>query len=315
MSSAQISARRSALRSRPQPIRGRATQNPTCAADLRNVRRAVGITFAVDTAPRAEDERAGVRFEGRRHTKTDVVLVGAGIMSATLGVLLRLVQPDWSITLVERLDAAAAESSDPEQRRHRSFRAVRAELHAGECRRHHRHRQAIGVNEQFQMTRQFWAYAHENGILPDVRSFLNPDSVRQLRAWARCRRPSASSSRNPGSQSVVLDDGVHRRPGRVLPPVATDGGGPRLPDPVALNWTRDGTDVDFGALSKQLLGFCTERDVATLFGHEVRDLHKESDGSWTVKIVNRRTGEKRSFHSSSSSSAPAAAHPLLQKAE
>ena len=45
--------------------------------------------------------------------KTDVVLVGAGIMSATLGALLRLVEPSWSITLVERLDAAAAESSDP----------------------------------------------------------------------------------------------------------------------------------------------------------------------------------------------------------
>ncbi|MGH3543153.1 MAG: malate:quinone oxidoreductase, partial [Mycobacterium sp.] len=45
--------------------------------------------------------------------KADVVLVGAGIMSATLGALLRRLEPDWSITLVERLDAAAAESSDP----------------------------------------------------------------------------------------------------------------------------------------------------------------------------------------------------------
>jgi malate dehydrogenase (quinone) len=46
-------------------------------------------------------------------TKTDVVLIGAGILSATLGTLLRLVEPDWSITLVERLDGVAAESSDP----------------------------------------------------------------------------------------------------------------------------------------------------------------------------------------------------------
>ena len=45
--------------------------------------------------------------------KTDVVLVGAGIMSATLGAMLRQVEPDWSITLFERLDGAAAESSDP----------------------------------------------------------------------------------------------------------------------------------------------------------------------------------------------------------
>ncbi|MDT5190211.1 MAG: hypothetical protein QOI28_2462, partial [Mycobacterium sp.] len=48
---------------------------------------------------------------GAKTTKTDVVLVGAGIMSATLGTLLRLLEPDWSITLIERLDGAAAESS------------------------------------------------------------------------------------------------------------------------------------------------------------------------------------------------------------
>ena len=48
-----------------------------------------------------------------RTTRTDVALVGAGIMSATLGALLRRLQPDWSMTLVERLDAVAAESSSP----------------------------------------------------------------------------------------------------------------------------------------------------------------------------------------------------------
>lgn len=45
--------------------------------------------------------------------QTDVALIGSGIMSATLSALLRLVEPDLSITLIERLDAAASESSDP----------------------------------------------------------------------------------------------------------------------------------------------------------------------------------------------------------
>lgn len=49
--------------------------------------------------------------QGKR-IKTDVVLVGAGIMSATLGALLRQLEPNWSIDVYERLDAAAAESSD-----------------------------------------------------------------------------------------------------------------------------------------------------------------------------------------------------------
>ena len=42
----------------------------------------------------------------RTTARVDAVLVGTGIMSATLGALLRRLEPDWSITVVERLDAA-----------------------------------------------------------------------------------------------------------------------------------------------------------------------------------------------------------------
>jgi len=249
-------------------------------------------------------------------TKTDVVLVGAGIMSATLGVLLRLVQPDWSITLVERLDAAAAESSDPWNNAGTGHSAL--------CELNYTPEnadgtidiaKAIGVNEQFQMTRQFWAYAHENGILPDVRSFLNPiphvSFVHGSDAVDYLRRRRETLVRNPLFASMEFIDDPDEF-SRRLPLMAA---GRDFSDPVALNWTQAGTDVDFGALSKQLLGFCTERDVATLFGHEVRDLRKESDGSWTVKIVNRRTGEKRSLHSKFVFvGAGGGALPLLQKA-
>lgn len=249
-------------------------------------------------------------------TKTDVVLVGAGIMSATLGVLLRLVQPDWSITLVERLDAAAAESSDPWNNAGTGHSAL--------CELNYTPEnadgtidiaKAIGVNEQFQMTRQFWAYAHENGILPDVRSFLNPiphvSFVHGSDAVDYLRRRRETLVRNPLFASMEFIDDPDEF-SRRLPLMAA---GRDFSDPVGLNWTQAGTDVDFGALSKQLLGFCTERDVATLFGHEVRDLHKESDGSWTVKIVNRRTGEKRSLQSKFVFvGAGGGALPLLQKA-
>src|ERR1700681_4700776 len=106
--------------------------------------------------------------------KTDVVLVGAGIMSATLGALLRLVEPDWSITLVERLDGAAAESSDPWNNAGTGHSAL--------CELNYTPEKpdgsidiskAIQVNEQFQVTRQFWAYAVSSGLLSDVRGFLN----------------------------------------------------------------------------------------------------------------------------------------------
>ena len=64
-------------------------------------------------------------------------------------------------------------------------------------------------------------------------------------------------------------------------------------EPVALNWAADGTDIDFGALSRQLIGYCVRNGATALFGHEVRNLSRQSDGSWTLTIANRRTGEKR----------------------
>ena len=247
--------------------------------------------------------------------KTDVVLVGAGIMSATLGALLRLVEPDWSITLVERLDAAAAESSDPWNNAGTGHSALcelnyTPELPDGTI----EIAKAINVNEQFQVTRQFWAYAHENGILPDVRSFLNPiphvSFVHGAQHVDYLRRRRDTLARNPLFATMEFIDGADEF-ARRLPLMAA---GRDFTDPVALNWTEDGTDVDFGSLSRQLLGFGTERGMSTLFGHEVLGLHQDSDGSWTVKIVNRRTGEKRKLHAKFVFvGAGGGALPLLQK--
>ena len=248
--------------------------------------------------------------------KTDVVLVGAGIMSGTLGALLRLVEPDWSITLFERLDGAAAESSDPWNNAGTG--------HAALCELNYTPERpdgsidiskAVQVNEQFQVTRQFWAYAVETGVLPDVRSFLNPDPARQLRARCGKRRLHAAPLRRAARQPAIRDDGVYRRQGRVRPAVAADGRERDFSDPVALSWPQDGTDVDFGALSRQLIGYTAQRGMTTLFGHEVRDLRKEKDGSWALTIVNRRTGEKRRLNAKFVFvGAGGGALPLLQKA-
>lgn len=247
---------------------------------------------------------------------TDVVLVGAGIMSATLGALLRLVEPNWSITLVERLDAAAAESSDPWNNAGTGHSAL--------CELNYTPQKpdgtidiskAITVNEQFQVTRQFWTYAAENGILTDVRSFLNPvphvSFVQGAKNVDYLRRRYETLVRNPLFATMEFIDSSDEFTRR-LPLMAE---GRDFSDPVGLNWTEGGTDVDFGALSRQLLAFGTANGMETLFGHEVRDLDQNPDKSWTVKIVNRRTGEKRSLRSKFVFvGAGGGALPLLQKA-
>ncbi len=225
-------------------------------------------------------------------TKTDVVLVGAGIMSATLGALLRLVEPDWSITLVERLDGAAAEGSDPWHNAGTGHSAL--------CELNYTPEQpdgsiditkAVNVNEQFQLSRQFWAYAVENRVLTDVRGFLNPVPHVSLVQGADqvdfLRRRREALVHNPLFASTeIIDDADEFA--RRLPLMAA---GRDFSEPVALNWSQDGTDVDFGNLSKQLIGFGVRHGTEALFGHEVRNLSRQSDGSWTVTVRNNRTGE------------------------
>ncbi|OMC36009.1 malate:quinone oxidoreductase [Mycobacterium sp. GA-1841] len=226
--------------------------------------------------------------------KTDVVLVGAGIMSATLGALIRLLEPDWSITMIERLDGAAAESSDPWNNAGTGHSALcelnyTPELSDGSIDT----AKAINVNEQFQVSRQFWAYAAENGVLPDVRGFLNPiPHVSFVHGAANVdylKRRHAALVTNPLFSSMEFIDDKDEF-ARRLPFMAAKRD---FSDPVGLNWSQHGTDVDFGALSRQLIGFTAQRGMDTLFGHEVRDLRKESDGTWTLKVRNRRTGLKR----------------------
>jgi malate dehydrogenase (quinone) len=248
-------------------------------------------------------------------TKTDVVLVGAGIMSATLATLLKLIEPDWSITLVERLDGAAAESSDPWNNAGTGHSAL-CELNYTPQRADGtiEINKAVHVNEQFQVSRQFWAHAVENGVLPDVRSFLNPiphvsfvHGAGQLDYLKRRRDTLVQNPLFASMEYIDDEDEFARR----LPLMAAKRD---FSEPVALNWTQDGTDVDFGSLTRQLLGYATQRGMTTLFGHEVRDLHKESDGTWTVNVVNRRTRQKRKLNAKFVFvGAGGGALPLLQK--
>ncbi len=249
-----------------------------------------------------------------RTARTDVVLVGAGIMSATLGALLRRLQPDWSITVIERLDAVAAESSSPWNNAGTGHSAL--------CELNYTPQspdgsiditKAVRVNEQFQVTRQFWAYAVENGILTDP-SFLNPiphvSFVHGAQRVDYLRRRQRALAPNPLFAGIELIDDAQEF-ARRLPFMAAKRD---FTEPTALNWAANGTDVDFGALSRQLIGYCVQGGATALFGHEVRNLTRQSDGSWTLRVSNRRTGERHRLNAKFVFvGAGGDALPLLQK--
>ena len=105
--------------------------------------------------------------------KVDVLLIGGGIMSATLGTYLQELQPDWSMMMAERLDGPAEESSNGWNNAGTGHSALMElnytpQMEDGSVNVD----KAVKVNEAFQISRQFWAYQVENGVMSNPRSFI-----------------------------------------------------------------------------------------------------------------------------------------------
>ena len=225
--------------------------------------------------------------------QVDIALIGAGIMSATLGAILRRLEPAAEIAVIERLDAAGAESSDAWNNAGTG--------HAGLCELFYTPERpggsieiskAVRVNEQFQVTRQFWSYAVQSGMLDDPRQFVRPlphvSFVHGARAVDYLRRRHHALADNPlfaGAEFVTDFSEFAAR----LPAMAA-GRDDTLP--IAVDWAPHGTDVNFGALARLLIAYGARQGTTTMFGHQVRSLTRTRDGGWSLGIINRDTGQK-----------------------
>ncbi|MBP6684246.1 MAG: malate:quinone oxidoreductase, partial [Leucobacter sp.] len=109
-------------------------------------------------------------------TKTvDVVLIGGGVMSATLGTLMKQVRPDWTIEVFESRSEVATESTNGWNNAGTG--------HAALCELNYMPEgkdgslsadKAININEQFQLSREWWSTLVERGVLGEPSSFINP---------------------------------------------------------------------------------------------------------------------------------------------
>ncbi|WP_430332642.1 malate dehydrogenase (quinone) [Rhodococcus sp. ACT016] len=220
----------------------------------------------------------------------DVVLVGGGIMSATLGALLSRLRPDWSIVMLERLGAPAGESSN-------AWRNA-GTGHAGLCELNYMPdpadpARAADIGRQFRMSQQFWAALAENGDVADLRSFVNPaphmDVVFGERDIAYLRERFATLRRHPLFAGMEYSEDPETI--RAWAPLVGDGRDPA--QPMAATRHPAGTDVDFGALTHALVNAMTNRGAQIRTHHEVTSLSRSADGTWAVGGRDRRA--KRRF--------------------
>ncbi|WP_165497198.1 malate dehydrogenase (quinone) [Rhodococcus sp. ABRD24] len=217
----------------------------------------------------------------------DVVLVGGGIMSATLGALLARLQPDWSIALLERLGELAGESSNAWNNAGTG--------HSGLCELNYMPdpgdpAKAEGIGRQFQLSRQFWAALAEDGEVPDPGSFINStphmDVVFGERDVAYLRERYDTLRQLPLFSAMQYTEDPAKI--REWAPLIMDGR--RGAEPVAATHYEAGTDIDFGALTHALVRTMEGRGAHVRTGHEVTSLTRGGDGIWVVGGLDRHSG-------------------------
>lgn len=216
---------------------------------------------------------------------TDVLLVGAGIMSATLGALLKEVEPDWNITIVEKLDGAGEESSYPLNNAGTGHSAL--------CELNYSVEQkdgsmdiskAIKINEQFQVSRQFWTYLVRTGQLSDPQKFIMPvphmSFVEGEKNVKFLRKRYAALEQNPLFAGMEYTEDVEVLKEWV--PLMMEGR--KVTDPIAATRIETGTDVNFGSLTNILVDIMQAKGVDVRYSTQVKDVKRTSDGKWAVKV-------------------------------
>jgi len=222
----------------------------------------------------------------------DVALIGAGIMSATLGTLLRKLEPGITISIFERLDRAAAESSDAWNNAGTG--------HARNCELNYTPRKpdgsidcskAVRIAGQFAQSLELWQALIDSGELPDTKSFIR--RVPHLSfvwgeehvAFLCARHAELAASRHFSDLELSVDP---HEIGEWIP-LVMEG---REPGAVAATRMSRGTDVNFGALTRSLLGALTAKGVDLHLSHEVTDVRRDG-AEWCVEVRDLASGDER----------------------
>lgn len=226
-----------------------------------------------------------------RQTKTDVILIGAGIMSATLGTMLKELAPDWEITVFEKLANAGEESSN-EWNNAGTGHAALCELNYTVEKKDGTIdiSKAIKINEQFQLSKQFWAYLVSSKLIRNPQDFIMPlphmSLVQGESNVAFLRKRFEALSNNPLFQGMEFSDDTAKL-SEWIPLIMN---GRTMNEPMAATKIDTGTDVNFGALTRILLDHLKSKNVAIQYKHSVDDLKRTKDGLWELKVRNMQSG-------------------------
>ncbi|SEL30391.1 malate dehydrogenase (quinone) [Kosakonia sacchari] len=228
--------------------------------------------------------------------KTDFLLIGGGIMSASLGTWLQELQPEWKQVMVEKLDAVALESSNGwnnagtghSANMELNYTPQRADGSIDVSK-------ALEINEQFMISRQFWSAQVKRGVLNNPHNFINSTPHMSF-VWGD--NVDYLAKRYAALQQTTLFQGMkfstdHQQI-KQWAPLVMEGRDPN--QKVAATWTPVGTDVNYGEITRQLVSSLKKSSNFSLqTSSEVTDFKRNADNSWHVTIKDVKSGNEHTI--------------------
>ena len=232
---------------------------------------------------------------------TDVVLAGAGIMSATLGIVLKELQPDMTIEIFERLDVAAAESSDAWNNAgtgHSAFCELNytPEKEDGSIDTS----KAFKIADSFEVSKQLWSYLTEKNILDKPETFIR--QVPHMSFVHGDKDVLYLKKRYQALTANALFEGMKYSEDfdtlNQWMPLMMEGRNPNA-EKLAATRMEIGTDVNFGSLTRCLFTYMKNQPgVHMHFNNEVQTLKQGSDALWKLKVKDKSSGKTRAIKAS-----------------
>lgn len=236
-------------------------------------------------------------MKNSENQSTDIILIGAGIMSATLAMFLKELNPALNIQIFERLDMIAGESSDAWNNAGTG--------HSAFCELNYTPEKedktidiskALKIATSFETSKEFWSYLIESKKIASPKKFINPiphmsfvwggDNVYYL------RKRFKELAKHPLFAGMEYSEKWEQL--EAWMPLIMEGRVPGIE--VAATKMEEGTDVNFGALTRAMLDHLkTLSGVSLYLNHEVRDLEKDENGKWNITVKDLALKEKRTI--------------------
>lgn len=225
----------------------------------------------------------------------DIVIIGAGVLSTTFASMIKDLEPHWNLKLYERLDRPGVESSNE---RHNAGTG-----HAALCELNYTVKQPDGsidiekakeINEEFEISKQFWSYLVKSKNIDTPRDFINPlphiSFVRGENNVQFLKDRYNKMKAFPMFDNIEFTEDIEVM--RKWMPLMMQGR--NSSDIMAASKIDEGTDVNFGELTRKMARSIEKHENADVhYNHEVKDFNRRLDGKWEVTIINRNTGEKQ----------------------